>query len=79
MTTATARESSKALGRTSLLIVPPEPGRKSSHLVLISHKGGGWYTAACMGQAKRCRAGECAHARGIRWADSDRLIRQVAR
>jgi hypothetical protein len=64
--------------KITLVIVPPDPGRKSSHLVMIEHKGGGWYTARCSGQAKRCKAGECRHAGGVRWAGSKRPIKPVA-
>jgi hypothetical protein len=61
--------------KIAMLVVPPEPGRKSSHLVLIEHKGGGWYEARCMGRAKRCAAGECVHLQGIRWSGSNRPIK----
>jgi hypothetical protein len=29
--------------------------------IIVAHRGGGWWQGECMGQAKRCRAGECKH------------------
>lgn len=65
--------------KTTLAIVPPDPGGKTKHLVLITHRGGGWYEAACMGEAKACREGDCSHSRDMVWQGSPRPIRQVAR
>ena len=68
-----------AVGKVALVLLPMEPGRKTRHLALIRHRGGGWYEVACMGEGKRCRAGECRHTRNMRWEHSPRAIRQVAR
>ena len=65
--------------KVTMVLVPPDQGRKQAHLVLVTHRGGGWYEAACMGQARACREGTCKHAEKMRWADSVRPIRQVAR
>jgi hypothetical protein len=42
-------------------VIVREPGEKNAHIVLLTHRGGGWWQGECMGQAKRCRAGECKH------------------
>ena len=68
---------SKPIGRTALMVVPPDPGRKNAHLVMILHKGGGWYEAQCTSAAKRCRTGVCEHSRGLTWSDASRPIRQA--
>lgn len=64
-----------------LIVLPPDTGRKHSHLAFISHRGGGWYEVVCFGSARKCVAGECAHTRGMgfRRGDSFRPIRQVPR
>lgn len=60
-------------------LVPPDPGSNTKHLVLVTHRGGGWYDAACMGQSEPCKAGECHHSAGMRFAGHKRMIRQVPR
>ena len=62
--------------RFRLIVVPPDPGRKSAHLVVLKHRGGGWYDASCMGQARRCKAGECPH---VRMIYGTRRVRPVPR
>lgn len=66
-------------GKIALVVLPPDPGRKSSHLAVVKHRGGGWYEAQCMGEGKRCKAGECHHTASLCWASSTRPIRQVPR
>jgi len=61
-----------------MVLVGPDPGRKTKHLVLVTSKGGGWYEAACMGEAKRCREGSCHHSANMVLAGHKRPIRQVA-
>jgi hypothetical protein len=41
-----------------MLVVEAKPPRKHNHLVLVTQQAGGLWNAACMGQAKRCNAGE---------------------
>lgn len=62
-----------------LIVLPPDPGRKSAHLALITHRGGGWYEICCFGTAKRCREGTCKHTAGLamKTTRSVRPLRQV--
>lgn len=71
---------SKQMGRTGLMVLPPDPGRKSSNLILIKHRGGGWYSAVCFGGSKKCRAGECRHVTGLAFKtpNSTRRIKPIA-
>ena len=62
-----------------MVLVGPDPGRKTRHLVLVTHRGGGWYDAACMGEAKRCRTGACLHSADMRIEGHKRTVKQVAR
>jgi hypothetical protein len=66
--------------RPILLVIPPEPGSKAkrSSLAVVTHRGGGWWQASCMGQTQRCAAGECDHIADLRMA-SGRRVRPVAR
>jgi hypothetical protein len=65
--------------KVTLVLLPFEPGRKTRHLAVVEHRGGGWYDVRCMGAAKRCAAGECQHTADMRWQHSNRPIRQVPR
>jgi len=66
--------------KIAILMLPMEPGRKTRDLALVKHRGGGWYEVACMGEGKRCKAGECKHTANMRWGGpGGRLIRQVPR
>lgn len=52
----------------TMLLVPPLPGerRKGNSLVMASRKyRSKWWTAVCMGGAKKCIAGECRHVEAI--------------
>ena len=65
-----------------LVILPPDPGRKSKHLAVVLHRGGGWYDAACMGAAKACREGRCKHTASMVVefrSGTRRKVKQVAR
>lgn len=61
-----------------LVILPPDKGRKTRHLAIVSHYGGGWYQAECMGEAKSCKAGTCKHIAHLGF-DGGRRIRPVPR
>jgi hypothetical protein len=73
------RASRSSRSAPTMVILPADPGRKSKHLAIITHRGGGWYDVVCMGEAKRCSDGACRHTSGMRWDDSARPIRQVPR
>lgn len=65
-----------------LVVLPPDPGRKSAHLAVVSHRGGGWYEAACMGAARACVEGRCKHTAGLSFrhrSGTVRSVKQVAR
>ena len=62
-----------------LVMLPPDPGRKQPHLAVASHYGGGWWQIACMGQAKKCREGNCKHTADMRLHSNGRRLKQVAR
>lgn len=61
-----------------LIIIPPDPGRKQSHLAVLTHRGGGWWQAQCMGEAKACKAGTCRHIATLAFRNG-RRIKPVAR
>jgi hypothetical protein len=63
--------------KTMLAVLAPEPGRKSSRLALLVHRGGGWWDARCMGEARACAAGECRHIANLRV--KNRSVHPVAR
>ena len=69
----------QASRKVALILLPMEDGRKHRQVALVRHRGGGWYDVACMGEGKRCKAGECKHTANMRWAESPRPIKQVAR
>lgn len=63
-----------------LVVIPPDPGRKQSHLALVTHRGGGWYDVRCMGQGASCKAGECKHTASmalVGGSGRSRRVRQV--
>jgi hypothetical protein len=62
----------------ALILLPLEPGRKHRHIAVLSHRGGGWYEIACMGEGKRCREGRCKHTANA-VMENGRRVRQVAR
>jgi hypothetical protein len=60
------------------VVIPPDKGRKQNHLAVVSHYGGGWWQAACMGEAKACREGSCKHTANL-VLKNRRRVKQVAR
>jgi hypothetical protein len=72
--------SSAAASKIRLAVLPGQG--QAHHLALMRHRGGGWWDVQCMGSGKRCKAGECAHTRGLGLAKPDgpvRPVRQVPR
>lgn len=69
---------SKRTPRLHLVVIPADEGRKQNHLAVISHRGGGWWQAACMGQARRCVEGTCKHTANLVHPNG-RRVKQVAR
>lgn len=66
------------LGTTCLLLLPMDPGAKTRHLAILSHRGGGWYDVRCMGQGTRCKAGTCKHTAKMRYGSPNgRPVRQM--
>jgi hypothetical protein len=65
--------------RVTLILLPPDKGRKTPHLAVMSHYGGGWYQIACCGGAKKCREGNCKHTADMRLQTSGRRVKQVSR
>lgn len=66
--------------RAALLVVPPLPGerRKSSSLIVATRPWRSkWWRVACMGAARKCKAGECIHVEHV--CHGHRYARPVAR
>jgi hypothetical protein len=71
--------STQSKRKIALVVIPGDKGQKFNHLALITHRGGGWYEVECMGEGKRCKAGECKHTANMHWDGTKRRIRQVPR
>jgi hypothetical protein len=66
--------------KIAMVLLPMESGRKTRHIALLRHGGGGWYTIQCMGEGKRCKAGECKHTANMAWGKpGGRPVRQIPR
>jgi hypothetical protein len=67
--------------KSAIRLVVLETGGKTNHLGLMTHRGGGWWQIECMGEGKRCKAGECAHTArvGVKTKNGTRPVRQVPR
>lgn len=62
---------------SGLVVLPPDPGKKSRHLALITHRGGGWYQVECMGQARKCKTGQCKHTAGLGYRHKSNRVRPI--
>ncbi len=72
-------QSGRRRSRPIIVILPADEGRKGKHLAVLTHRGGGWWEARCMGQAKACVAGTCKHIADMRFDKGGRPIKPVPR